>query len=93
MEHAPVRSRRALFLGMRRSDAPPVAAIAQSCLALRNTACMVCRDGCSAGAIRFALTIGGARPLIEPALCTGCWDCLPRCPTGAIALAAEAPHG
>jgi ferredoxin-type protein NapF len=93
MEQALARSRRALFLGMRRGGAPSVATIAPSCLARRNTACMACRDACPTSAIRFTVASGGARPLVEATLCTSCGECVTRCPVGAIALAAaEAAH-
>jgi ferredoxin-type protein NapF len=91
MASAP-RSRRALFLGARHDDAAKVAAIGSSCLALRGAACMTCRDACHAGAIRFALAIGGARPAVDAGLCTGCGDCVAHCPVGAIAMTAEARH-
>jgi ferredoxin-type protein NapF len=86
-------SRRAVLLG-RQADPPRrVAAIAPACLALHGTACMSCRDACSTGAIRFALALGGAQPLVQTPLCTGCGACIAPCPAGAIALVeAERPH-
>jgi len=73
-----------------------VAAIARSCLAFQGVACMACRDSCEAGAIRFTLAIGGARPRIDDAACTGCAACVGACPAGAIAVTGpgmpDAPH-
>jgi ferredoxin-type protein NapF len=68
------------------APAEPVAAIGAACLALRGVACMVCRDACPTGALRFSLAIGGVRPRVLAEACTGCGECLAVCPTSAIAL-------
>lgn len=89
---APDLGRRRLLFGGSASTAEPtpspVATIAGSCLAFRGIACMACRDACSAGAIRFTLALGGARPHVEADACTGCADCARVCPANAIAVAA-----
>jgi len=65
---------------------PPVAVIGSSCFALQGIACMSCRDACPTGAVRFELALGGARPRVEAADCTGCGDCSTACPADAIQL-------
>jgi ferredoxin-type protein NapF len=69
--------------------------IGETCFAFQGIACMSCRDACAPGAIRFTLARGGARPELDLETCTGCGDCLPVCPAGAIASLspAEAAHG
>ena len=51
---------------------------------------MVCRDACPSDAIRFGLALGGAKPRVLAAACTGCAECLPVCPAAAISLEALA---
>jgi ferredoxin-type protein NapF len=84
--------RRSFLLGRlkeaRPPAGPPTAVISPSCFALRGVACMSCRDACAAGAVRFELALGGARPRIVADACTGCGDCLQACPADAITLAA-----
>ena len=59
--------------------------IDNSCLDVRGTTCRLCEDACGEFAIRFQMaTRGRALPIIEEDLCTGCEDCLPVCPAGAI---------
>ncbi|WP_284155361.1 4Fe-4S dicluster domain-containing protein [Sulfuricystis multivorans] len=66
-----------------------LAAIGPTCIAyLQNVVCRSCGDACDAQAIRFSPRLGGAAlPLVIAERCTGCGDCLPVCPAGAITLA------
>lgn len=92
-------SRRALF--GRRPDtevqpAAPLAVIAATCLAENGAYCRTCADSCPEGAIRFhLLPRGRARGDVDADRCTGCGDCLPPCPAGAISLMGtlEEAHG
>ena len=64
-----------------------IAAIDDSCLALRGIVCRVCEEQCDARAVRIRLAVGGgAAPAVEPALCTGCGACVAPCPARAIAV-------
>ncbi len=64
------------------------AAPTDACLSMKGVSCRVCAEHCEAGAIRFALAVGGgARPVIEPALCSGCGACVAPCPADAIEVA------
>ena len=68
--------------------APQVARVGPGCLAGQRVECRLCGDGCDAGAIRFVPRAGDvALPSIDAARCTGCADCLPLCPPGALRLA------
>jgi len=64
----------------------PIAAVHARCLESRGVVCRACRDACDAGAIAF--TPRPAPPRIDAALCTGCGQCVPVCPAGAIAIPA-----
>jgi ferredoxin-type protein NapF len=64
------------------------AEVGPSCLAQTGVDCRLCGEHCEAGAIRFPPRLGGAAvPVIDAARCTGCGDCLPLCPPGALRLA------
>ncbi len=99
MDDRPDPARRRFLFGSQGADlAPPeavAAVIGEACFALRGVACMSCRDACAPGAIRFTLARGGARPSLDADACTGCGECIPVCPAGAIALQerAETAHG
>lgn len=55
------------------------------CLAFLHVQCESCRDSCPRAAIGFLPRAGGpATPRIVADRCTGCGDCLPVCPVGAI---------
>lgn len=57
------------------------------CLADRGIECRLCGDACDARALRFVPRRGGVAALqVDPARCTGCGECLSRCPVGALAL-------
>ncbi|MEJ0018383.1 MAG: 4Fe-4S dicluster domain-containing protein [Acetobacteraceae bacterium] len=73
---------------------PAPVAIADCCLARSFVHCQSCGDACPAQAIRFTPRLGGPPlPRITASLCTGCGDCVPVCPVGALALTVEAAHG
>jgi len=64
----------------------------ERCLAVQGVECRVCGESCEAGAIRFPPRLGGAPlPQIDTLRCTGCADCLPRCPASALTLVAAPP--
>lgn len=64
-----------------------VLAIAAHCLAERNVVCRSCGEHCADGAIRFSPRLGAAAlPAVLADRCTGCGDCLPVCPVGALQL-------
>ena len=91
MAESPDLIRRNFLLGRFAVQSPeparPIAVvIGQSCFAFQGIACMSCRDACLAGAVRFELAIGGARPKIMTDACTGCGDCSRSCPANAIEL-------
>ena len=66
---------------------PLVAMIGNKCMALDGIACQICGDICDPRAIKFFWTSKKVpMPQIDEASCTGCGDCLPICPTGAISL-------
>lgn len=79
-------SRRSLLRGAPQAPAPlPVAAIDEHCLALTGVSCRLCEDTCEPRAIRFRPQLGGHyHPRIDGAACTGCADCIPVCPVGAV---------
>lgn len=86
-------SRRSFLLpGSRRvaADGRPAAQRAEvgpGCLAAQRVECRLCGEGCDSGAIRYPPRLGGvAWPVIDPARCTGCGECLALCPPGALRL-------
>lgn len=68
--------------------APLRAQVGAGCLALARVECRLCGEHCDAAAIRFLPRLGGvAVPVVDPARCSGCGDCLPVCPRAALQLA------
>ena len=76
-------SRRAFLL---RSEMPqPFVAITDQCFAARGIYCESCRDACESGALRFVPQLGSVpRLIVEPDLCTQCFECVQVCPQDAI---------
>jgi ferredoxin-type protein NapF len=70
-------------------SAPKLATIGVACIAYaQNVVCRSCGDACGEAAIRFSPRLGGAAcPAVLTECCTGCGDCVPACPAGAITLA------
>ena len=61
------------------------ARVLEACLPVRGIDCQLCRDACDARALTFLPVRGApARPVIDPALCTACNDCVALCPVDAI---------
>lgn len=79
-------------LGQKSTPDLPMVAVARNerCLA-RNCGCFSCVEKCSTGAITIVM---GEGIRIDPALCTGCADCLYVCPVTpkAIGLKCKEPH-
>ena len=86
--------RRAFLLGRKTEPLvmPPgmaarVIEIGDACLTLHGIVCQSCADQCGAAAIRLRLRIGGpALPAVDLLSCTGCGECVARCPGQAITL-------
>jgi ferredoxin-type protein NapF len=63
------------------------AGITPECLSIKGIVCRTCGEACEAEAITFKLKFGGtAKPKIDDGLCTGCGECLHRCPVDAVVL-------
>ena len=61
------------------------AVISTACLSAAGVTCRVCGEFCEAGAIRFALAVGGvATPAVDRDRCTGCGACVAPCPVAAV---------
>jgi ferredoxin-type protein NapF len=61
--------------------------ITSSCLAQRQVECRVCGEVCEHAAIRFRPQLGRvAQPVASVDACTGCGECVARCPAQAIDL-------
>jgi ferredoxin-type protein NapF len=62
----------------------------EACLETTGTTCRMCESACEWSAIRFRPLPGFRwKAWIEIAACTGCGECLPRCPRKAIAIIEE----
>ena len=85
-------SRRQVLFGQRRADndAKAVAQVGSGCLMAKGVACRLCEDSCEAGAFRFQPLIGGRTEVrVDEARCTGCADCVDRCPVSAISISGK----
>lgn len=61
--------------------------ITPRCLAQRQVECRVCGEVCDHTAIRFRPQLGSvAQPVVDVQACTGCGECVARCPERAIEL-------
>jgi ferredoxin-type protein NapF len=86
MATQPAHSRR-WFLTAGTAGTPTGGAISEVCLARAGVVCQACGDACPEQAIRFAPRRGGpSLPSLDEDRCTGCGDCVPTCPVGAIGL-------
>jgi ferredoxin-type protein NapF len=82
--------RRRLLFG--RPAAARAAGVGEGCLERAGITCRACGDACDRAAIGFLPLAGGhATPVIDPARCDACGQCLPVCPAAAITL--EPVHG
>lgn len=64
--------------------------IGMECLALKGTACRICRDCCFQGAIQFLSEPGEPLgPEVVAKDCTGCGACVYVCPVEAIGMVEE----
>ena len=83
-------TRREFLLGARPA---PAARVLDTCFELHGVVCRNCADACSRRAVGF-LPLGGgrAKPVIDPARCDACGECLPACPASAIQLTATEPQ-
>jgi ferredoxin-type protein NapF len=63
------------------------------CLARHGVECRICGDACDADALRFVPTLGGVAQLrLEREVCSGCGECVSRCPVHALRMV-DAPAG
>ena len=61
--------------------------VTENCLASRQVECRVCGEVCDHAAIRFRPQLGRvAQPQIELEACTGCGECVARCPAQSMTL-------
>lgn len=63
-----------------------VANIGAACVEPHGVVCRRCGEACDAEAIRFRPARGGATVLLDVTKCSGCGDCAPVCPVGAISF-------
>ncbi|MEQ9199500.1 MAG: 4Fe-4S dicluster domain-containing protein [Rhodospirillales bacterium] len=83
--HSSSMTRRNLLTGRRAGRA--IAVVEPHCLALTATSCRLCEDICLPRAVRFRPQVGGQyHPVIDAQSCTGCGDCIPVCPVGALTI-------
>lgn len=66
--------------------------ISAGCLPRLGVVCRTCAEACDERAIRFQPRVGGpALPSLDDGRCTGCGQCLARCPVDAIETEREPP--
>ena len=75
---------------VRQPDATPWSwrvQITARCLAQQQVECRVCGEVCDHAAIRFRPQLGSvAQPVVNVEACTGCGECVARCPSRAVEL-------